>query len=105
MNNFKKIYEILQILEKSMDLQEFDKESLSKERLELSEARWCRIMAMLVDEGYIEGVQTWKSMDSEYPRICVVRPEITLKGLQYLEENSLMKKAANMAKGIVDVIS
>ncbi|MEG1298317.1 MAG: YjcQ family protein [Anaerovoracaceae bacterium] len=30
---------------------------------------------------------------------------MTLKGLEYLEQNSLMKKAANMAKGIVDVIS
>ncbi|MEG0830613.1 MAG: YjcQ family protein [Anaerovoracaceae bacterium] len=30
---------------------------------------------------------------------------MTLKGLEYLEQNSLMKKVANMAKGIVDVIS
>ena len=27
--------------------------------------------------------------------------ELTLKGLEYLEENSLMKKAADLAKGIV----
>lgn len=105
MNNFKKIYEILKILEKSMDLEEFDKENLSKERLGLSEARWCRIMAMLVDGGYIEGVKIWSSMGSEYPRAFLIRPEITLKGLEYLEENSLMKKAANMAKGIAEVIS
>lgn len=105
MNNFKKIYEILKILEKSMDLQEFDSKGISKERLELQEARWSRIMAMLVNEEYIKGVETQSSMDCEYPQVRLVRPKITLKGLEYLEQNSLMKKAANMAKGIVDVIS
>lgn len=104
MDNFKIIYKILKILEKSMDLEEFDKESISKERLELSEARWSRIMAMMVSEGYVTGIQVWNSFDCSYPRICVARPEITLKGLEYLEENTLMKKAAEMAKGIVDVI-
>ncbi|MFR3753592.1 MAG: YjcQ family protein [Enterocloster sp.] len=40
--------------------------------------------------------------DCGYPRrVALTRPEITLKGLsRYLEENTLMKKAANLAKGI-----
>ena len=105
MDNFKYIYKVLKILEQSMDLEEFDKKSISKERLELSEARWCRIMAILVNEGYISGIETWNSMDCNYPRVAVVRPEITLKGLEYLNENSIMKKAANLAKGISDIIS
>ncbi|MBU3226797.1 YjcQ family protein [Clostridium algidicarnis] len=105
MDNFKFIYKVLKILEQSMDLDEFDKKSISKERLELSEARWCRIMAILVNEGYISGIETWNSMDCNYPRVAVVRPEITLKGLEYLNENSIMKKAANLAKGISDIIS
>jgi len=36
--------------------------------------------------------------------VALTRPEITLKGLEYLEENTLMKKAANLAKGIKDTI-
>jgi len=104
MDNFKIIYRILRILEKAMDLEEFDKSSISKERLELSEARWCRIMALIVEEGYVKGVEVWNSFDCEYPRVHVARPEITLKGLEYLEENTFMKKAAEMAKGIVEVI-
>ncbi|MEE1527277.1 MAG: YjcQ family protein [Blautia sp.] len=31
-------------------------------------------------------------------------PFITLKDLEYLEENSMMKKAAGIAKGIKDTI-
>ena len=104
MDNFKIIYKILRILEKSMDLEEFDKNSISKERLELSEARWCRIMAMLVSEGYVTGIEVWQSMDCGYPRVCLTRPEITIKGLEYLEDNTFMKKAAEMAKGIKDIV-
>lgn len=87
-----------------MDLEEFDKESISKERLGISEARWCRIMALLVKDGYVTGIETWNSMDCEYPRVAIGRPEITIKGLEYLEENTFMKKAANLAKGIKDTI-
>jgi len=105
MQDFRIIYKILMILQKSMDLEEFDKESLSADRLGLSEPKWCRIMAMLINEGYISGAQTWNSMDQGYPRVALTRPEITLKGLEYLEENSLMRKAANMAKGIIDTIT
>lgn len=104
MDNFKIIYKILRILEKSMDLEEFDKSCISKERLELTEARWNRIIAMLVYEGYVTGIEVWNSFDCNYPRVTLVRPEITIKGLEYLEENSFMKKAADMAKGIKDIV-
>ncbi len=104
MDNFKVIYKILKILEQSMDMEEFDKASISKERLELSEPHWCRIMALIVSEGYVSGIEVWNSMDCSYPRVALVRPEITLKGLEYLEDNTVMKKIANMAKGIKDII-
>lgn len=45
-----------------------------------------------------------EAMDCGYPRVSLTRPEITLKGLEYLEENTLMKKAASLAKGIKDTI-
>lgn len=104
MDNFKAIYNILKILERSMDLEEFDNASVSKERLGLTEPRWSRIMAMLAAEGYIKGIEVWNSMDCSYPRVALTRPEITIKGLEYLENNSFMKKVANVAKGIKDTI-
>ena len=104
MDDFRLIYKILRILQKSMDCEEIDREILSAERLELSVPKWSRIMAMLLNEGYITGAQTWNAFDCGYPRVALTRPEITLKGLEYLEENTLMKKAANLAKGIKDTI-
>ena len=62
-------------------------------------------MSMLLCEGYISGGETWNAMNCGYPRVALTRPELTLKGLEYLEENNLMRKAANLAKGIVDTAS
>lgn len=100
MDDFRLIYKILRILQRSMDYEELDKTVLSPENLGLTKPKWSRIMAMLLKEGYISGGQTWNAADCQYPRVALARPEITLKGLEYLEDNSLMKKAANLAKGI-----
>ncbi len=36
--------------------------------------------------------------------MSIVAPRITLKGLEYLQENPLMEKAADLAKGIAEII-
>lgn len=92
-------------MQKSMDLEEFDQNSISAEALGLSVPKWSRLMAMLLKEGYISGGETWNAMECGHPRVALTRPELTLKGLEYLEENSLMRKASDLAKGIVDTAS
>lgn len=104
MDDFKTIYKILRTLQLAMDLEEFDIFSLSPEALKLTEPRWNRLMSMLLKEGYITGGQAWDALDCPCPRVSLTRPEITLKGLEYLQENSLMKKAANIARGIKDIV-
>lgn len=98
------IYRILKILKDTMDLEKFDNNMLSAESLKILIPKWSRIMALMVQEGYITGIDVWNSMDCRYPRVGMVRPEITLKGLEYLEQNGLMKRAANIAKGIRSTI-
>ena len=44
-------------------------------------------------------------MDDFRTKVALTRPELTLKGLEYLEENSLMRKAADLAKGKVETAS
>lgn len=103
MDNFNIIYKILKQLEKSMDYDEFDMDFVSAEYLKISENRWIRIWEMLSKEGYVDGVNikygSWGNVV-----LSVSNPRITLKGIEYLHENSLMKKAANIAKGIIDVV-
>lgn len=102
MDNFKIIYKILKILEKAMDYDEPDFSLISAEALGISQNRWDAIMVMLQEDGYIEGVHYVKTMGMKGVKLTNLR--ITLKGLGYLEENSFMKKAANIAKGISDLI-
>ena len=61
-------------------------------------------MEMLTAEGYIDGVSLKRTLDGDVA-VSVSNPRITLKGLEYFQENSLMKKAADLAKGIADIIS
>ena len=104
MDNFKYIYRILKILEKSMDLEEFDMELIGYKELDISKLRWSRIVSMLKEQEYIQGIDVWYSLDQDYPRVKLARPEITLKGLEYLNENSMTKKVHNVAKGIKELI-
>lgn len=102
MDNFKIIYKILKILEKAMDYDEFDSSLISADAMGISQNRWESIMIMLQDDGYIQGIQYIRSIGMRGIKLVDVR--ITLKGLEYLEDNSFMKKAANIAKGITDLI-
>ena len=104
MDNFKYIYRILKLLEKSMDLEEFDPELIGYKELDIIKPRWSRIVSMLKEQEYIQGIDIWYSLAQDYPRVKLARPEITLKGLEYLNENSMMKKVYNAAKGIKELI-
>lgn len=102
MDDFKAIYKILKTLHKAMDCSEFDSEQISAERVGVSEERWKRCMEILVDEGFVKGVIIEKDMAGTYVEFGDVT--ITLAGLEYLHNNSIMKKIHNVAKGIKEVI-
>lgn len=104
MDNFKVIYRILRYLEKAMDYEEVDIDRISPSALGITERRWAALMEMLVKEQYIDGVAVKRSVDGN-ATISMSNPRITMRGLEYLQENSFMQKAANLAKGIADVIA
>lgn len=103
MDNFACIYKILNTLEKAMDYSEFNIEEIGYERLGISEERWIRYIEMMSDVGLIQGITVKTYIDGER---AVVNDNIriTLKGLEYLTENSLMQKAYKIAKGIKDIV-
>lgn len=105
MDNFTIIYKILKSLEKAMDFEEFDISTISHEKLGITYQRWEKIMIMLSKSGYIEGMAYDQCSGDYSPKLDrPLCPVITLKGLEYLADNTLMKKAANIAKGIKDTI-
>ena len=103
MNNFKVIYKILKYLEEAMDYSEPDYTPIKANILELTGERWTQIIKMLLREGYIEGVEI-KQYIRNTDTVTSFNPHITLKGLEYLEENSVMKKVAQAVTGIAQII-
>lgn len=103
MDNFKAVYKILSTLEKAMDYPEFDMSQIDHEALGVSKERWGRYIEMMNDVGYVKGVKIQRYIDGETAVDCTDM-RITLKGLEYLQENGIMKKIYNTAKGIKDVV-
>lgn len=102
MDNFKAVYKILTALEKAMDLPEFDVGQIGHEALGVSKERWARYIEMMVDVGYIKGVCVKYNINGD----TIVESHdmrITLKGLEYLQENSIMAKIQKAAQGITEV--
>lgn len=103
MDNFKAVYKILAALEKAMDLPEFDAEQIGPDALGVSPERWSRYIEMMADVGYIKGVALKQDILGE-THVEAQNIRITLKGLEYLQENSIMQKIYRAAKGVTDIV-
>ncbi len=86
-----------------MGLPEFDIMQVGPDSLKVSQERWCRYLEMMADVGYIKGVTFRQNVIGE-TIVDAKNIRITLKGLEYLQENSIMQKLYNTAKGVVDII-
>lgn len=103
MDNFKAVYRFLSALEKAMDLPQFDIEQIGPAALGVSQERWCRYIEMMLDAGYIKGAEISRYITGE-TAVDARNMRITLKGLEYLQENSIMQKLYKAAKGLADVV-
>lgn len=104
MEYFSIIYRILKTIYESMDYPDFCEDSIMPNAFNVSMPKWTAIMAELVRNGYITGVTVHESPGCTMPLIRIVKPVLTIKGAEYLEENTMMKKAQRVLKGIKDVV-
>ena len=57
------------------------------------------------DNGYIMGLVYTQKMSDVFPHIVQpIKPRITIKGMEYLEENSMMQKASKLLRGSKEII-
>lgn len=105
MDNFKIIYRILRYLEQALDYEELDPSPISHTALGITHERWEQLLIMLQDSGYINGIVYVRTLSSDRAHITEpIRPNITLKGLEYLVDNSMMKKTGDLLKGAISMI-
>ncbi|MGI6746565.1 MAG: YjcQ family protein [Acutalibacteraceae bacterium] len=101
MDNFKIIYRILKDMDKSID--SGDVKIPTPTELEITLNRYYALLIALIDDGLIEGVEYKYYLGQSEPDIYLNRPRITLKGFEYLAENSTLNKAKNLVTGAIDV--
>ena len=98
----KTIYNILKAFEMQLDNEEFNLEILDYELFHISKTRYIHYLQMLLDAGYIDGIKIIQMSDKHFePK--AYSPTITLKGLEYLAENSMMRKVSKLLKGGANV--
>lgn len=97
----KNIYKILVEFEKQLDNEDFDVTLLKWEKWKLSETRFYNYLQMLSEAGYITGVKIADGPNGLY--MTYSKPKITLRGIEYLVENSAMQKVSNILKSGVEI--
>lgn len=99
LDNFKVIYKILRVLEKNMGNEKFSVRTISAEQMKISFEKWEQLLILMQDEGYIKGLVLSKTLEDTFRHISEpIKPQITIKGLEYLSENSFMGKAKEALK-------
>nr|DAE36091.1 MAG TPA: YjcQ protein [Caudoviricetes sp.] len=104
MEDFRIIYRILKLLQQSMDFEDFDSEGFNAGRFGTNPNRFQALLIQLQRAGYIEGLDIVQYIRQPEHIEPPMHPKITLKGLEYLQENSMMKQAAAFAKGIKEIV-
>ena len=105
MENFKIIYKILKELEKNMGNENFEIEIVSAEKMKISFEKWEQLLILMQDEGYIRGLVLSSELGKLYRHIAEpIKPQITIKGLEYLAENSFMAKAREALRMAGEII-
>ena len=103
--DFTVIYKILKTLQKWRGREDFEVELISAKRMKMEYADWEQLMIELQDAGYIKGLVYTQTLSDMFPHICEpIRPRITMRGIEYLEDNSFMKKAADALKVVGEFI-
>ncbi|WP_455256725.1 YjcQ family protein [Peptoniphilus asaccharolyticus] len=99
MDNLKAVYKILAEVDKQMDNIDFD-ESFIK-NLKVSDNRINKIIESLVEDGYLTGIKISKSKTGNI--VMFINPRLTIKGMDFLQENSTMQKIKNGLKDVKDM--
>ena len=100
---------ILKYVEQSLDDDFFDAENFTPDNFSVSKNRFARLLKMLSDSGYVEGIEVVDRGEPDefspknYERFKIILSDgvsVTVKGLQFLAENAAWVKMYRVAKEI-----
>ena len=94
------MYKILAYLYSCMKSGEEPRQSMlasDGEMLDIDRQYWARILKELSDHGYVEGVSVRATWEGEL-LVRINHPTVTMEGVEFLQENSMMRKALEFLK-------
>ena len=71
--------------------------------LGINEGYWTNVMESIYHEGYVTGISVVSRLGAA-PGIKLVNLKITQKGIEYLQENSAMQKAADFLRTVKEIV-
>ncbi len=99
------IYYILKTIKELKDPYSFDIDSdFDLSKLKMSKNNFYHFFSDLINENYISGIKI-RFSSNDIPVLSITNPKVTKKGLEFLENNSSMKKAYNFLKEAKEWIS
>lgn len=102
MNTLHIAYKILYSLEHE-EKADYMGKLISPAALDVPEDKWLEVLQTLLDEGYISGVKIGKDvLGNQY--VDVKHAKITMKGAEYLSENSVMKKIGQTVTDVITIV-
>lgn len=104
MDTMKAIYKILEVLDGSLDDENFDINKVKHEAIGISEHKWNRLIGIMQSAGLITGFAEVPMTGVMFPGYKIISPTITFRGIAYLAENSNTAKILNAAKTLKDII-
>lgn len=95
-------YKILYSLEHK-DRTEYMGQLISPDKLGVPADKWLEVMQTLMDEGYIAGVDVSADIPGE-TSVNIKAARITLKGAEYLRDNSAMRRLGKAATDVISIV-
>lgn len=87
MDNKEKIIKILTVLNDSLAEETIPVQNLTAAGLEMTEPEYGRLIEMMLDAGLIKGFHPVGIMGKRYNSYKLMNPNLTLRGIEYLEAN------------------
>lgn len=94
---------ILQHIKESMQYKKVSTEAISPAVLGVTKEFYDNVVEMIYNDGYISGIELKKYYNG-YISYNLEDAKITTKGIDYINENTTMKKIYNTIKGIKDIV-
>lgn len=80
-----------------------DAELFGPEALGINNGYWANVMESICNEGYIAGIAMASRLGAA-PGVKLLNLKITQNGIEYLQENSTMRKAAEFLKSVKEIV-